>query len=70
MVLLEFLDDRTHSDKEIETVLPVAIISEVPEIVTPADLRDARRRVNMGWIAAALVFVSILAGSAFSFLHS
>jgi polysaccharide chain length determinant protein (PEP-CTERM system associated) len=70
VVLLEFLDDRTHSDKEIEGLLPVSIISEVPEIVTPADLRGAKRKVRLGWAAAVFVFVTILAGSAFSFLHS
>ena len=29
------MDDRMHSEKEIKTLLPMAILSEIPEIVTP-----------------------------------
>jgi polysaccharide biosynthesis transport protein len=68
--LMEFLDDRMHSDKEIKALLPTAVISEVPEMLTAADhLRD-RRRVMLGWAMAVVVFCIILAGSAFSYLHS
>ena len=68
--LMEFLDDRLHSDKEIKTLLPTAVISEVPDILTAADEQHIRRKVVLGWAVAALVFVTILAGSAFSYLHS
>jgi ABC-type transport system involved in cytochrome c biogenesis permease subunit len=68
--LLEFLDDRLHSDEEIKKLLPTAIISEVPEMLTAADELRNRRRMVLGWAMAALVFVSILAGSAFSYLRS
>ena len=68
--LMEFLDDRMHSDKEIKALLPTAVISEVPEMLTAADELRGRRRVMLGWAMAALVLVSILAGSAFSYLHS
>jgi polysaccharide chain length determinant protein (PEP-CTERM system associated) len=68
--VMEFLDDRMHSDKEIKALLPTAVISEVPEMLTAADhLRD-RRRVMLGWAMAVVVFCIILAGSAFSYLHS
>jgi hypothetical protein len=67
---MEFLDDRLHSDKEIKKLLPTAIISEVPEILTAADQQHIRRKIVIGWAVAALVFVAILAGSAFSYLHS
>ena len=66
---LEFFDDRLHSDKQIQSLLPVAVISEVPEIVTPSDLRRGKMRIALGWTLAAFVFITILAGSAFSFLH-
>ena len=35
--ILEFLDDRLHSDKQIKKLLPAAVISEVPEILTVKD---------------------------------
>jgi polysaccharide biosynthesis transport protein len=68
--ILEFLDDRMHGDKEIKKLLPTAIISEVPEILTVDDNARNTRRIVFGWAAAAVVLVCILAGSAFSYLHS
>lgn len=68
--LLEFLDDRLHSDKEIKKMLPAAVISEVPEILTANDKQHGARRIMFGWAMAALVLICILAGSAFSYLHS
>jgi polysaccharide biosynthesis transport protein len=67
---LEFFDDRMHSEKEIQALLPVAIIAEVPEIVTPNDTRKGKMRLTLGWTVASFVFITILAGSAFSFLHN
>lgn len=68
--VMEFLDDRLHSDQEIKKLLTTAVISEVPEILTTADEQHTRRRLIFGWVMAVLIFVSILAGSAFSYLHS
>jgi polysaccharide chain length determinant protein (PEP-CTERM system associated) len=65
----EVLDHRLYSEKEIKALLPVAILSEVPEIRLPSDERSSRRRTALGWVMTALVFSTILAGSAFSFLH-
>jgi polysaccharide chain length determinant protein (PEP-CTERM system associated) len=67
---LEFLDDRLHSDKEIKKLLPAAVISEVPDILTVEDKRRGARRIVFGWAMAALVLICILGGSAFSYLHS
>jgi polysaccharide biosynthesis transport protein len=68
--ILEFLDDRLHSDKEIKKLLPAAVISEVPEVLTATDKHHCARRLVFGWAMAALVLICILAGSAFSYLHS
>jgi polysaccharide chain length determinant protein (PEP-CTERM system associated) len=65
----EVLDDRLYSEKEIKALLPVAIISEIPEILLPSDERRSKRRMALGWAMAALVFATIIAGSTFSFLH-
>jgi succinoglycan biosynthesis transport protein ExoP len=68
--VLEFFDDRLHSDKEIKQLLATAVISEVPEMLTPADTRRIRIKLVLGWAVAAMVIVSILAGSAYSYLYS
>jgi polysaccharide chain length determinant protein (PEP-CTERM system associated) len=68
--LLEFLDDRLHSDRAIKKLLPAAVISEVPEILTVNDKQLNARRIVFGWAMAALVLVCVLAGSAFSYLQS
>jgi succinoglycan biosynthesis transport protein ExoP len=65
----EFMDHRLYSEKEIKALLPVAILSEVPEIRLAKDERRSKRRTALGWAVTAVVFSTILAGSAFSFLH-
>lgn len=67
---MEFLDDRLHGDKEITKLLPVAVISEVPEIVSPADRRRLLLKAGFAWTMAVLVFAIITAGSLFSYLHA
>lgn len=67
VTLLEFLDDRLHSDKDIEELLPTAVISEVPEILSPSEERRIRRRIILGWAMAATVTVILLVGAAFSY---
>jgi polysaccharide biosynthesis transport protein len=67
--VLEFLDDRLHSEKEIKTLLSIGILCEIPEVVGPSDEQNNKKRVVLGWAMAALVIVTILAGSAFSYLH-
>lgn len=70
VALLEFLDDRLHTEKEIKNLLSAVVISEIPEVLTPRDQRRNRRRAIFGWAMAAVVFVMILAGTAFSYLHA
>lgn len=65
----EMTDGRLYGEKEIKELLPVAIISEIPEIVNLSDRRASKRRMWLGWAMGALVFFTILAGSAFSFFH-
>jgi hypothetical protein len=63
------LDDRLYSEKEIQDMMPVPVISEIPMIVTLFDERSAKKRIWLGWATAAIVVVSILAGSAYSYLR-
>ena len=66
----EFLDDRLHSEREIKALLPTRVLSEIPEILTPADERKSKRMLWFRWAMTALVCGVILVGSAFSYLHS
>ena len=65
----EMMDDRIYDEKELQKLLPVAVISEIPPIVIPADEQKQRRRLWLGWATAAIVSATILLGSAFSYLH-
>jgi polysaccharide biosynthesis transport protein len=65
----EAMDDRLHNEREIKLLLPMAVLSEIPEIVSPSDERISKKRIVLGWAMAALVAGTILAGSAFSYLH-
>jgi uncharacterized protein involved in exopolysaccharide biosynthesis len=68
--IFEFMDDRLYSEKEIKAILPMTIISEVPEVASPLDESMAKRRMALGWASSLIVFVVILAGSVFSYLHN
>ncbi len=65
----EFLDDRIHSEKEFKDLIPVAVISEIPEVATVDEERREQKSNRLAWIAASVVFVSILAGAALSYLR-
>ena len=65
----EMMDDRVYDEKELQKLLPVAVISEIPPILVTADGRRQRRRLWRGWATAAVVSATILVGSAFSYLH-
>jgi polysaccharide biosynthesis transport protein len=67
---LEIMDDRLHNEKEIKTLLTTAILSEIPEITSPSDEQNSKKRQVLGWAMAALVLATILAGSALSYLHT
>jgi polysaccharide biosynthesis transport protein len=63
----EFLDDRIYDEELLKKLLPVGIISEIPNIVTMDE--DRRQRVNFRMLlaTAAIMFVTIAIGSAVSF---
>jgi uncharacterized protein involved in exopolysaccharide biosynthesis len=65
----EMIDDRVYSEKELKKLLPVTVISEIPEIISADDERLLKRKTWLGWVTAAMVLVTILAGSALSFFR-
>lgn len=66
----EFMDDRLHRDEDIKALLPVPVISDIPEIVNSADEQRARRGLIFAWGATILVLATIAVGSLLTFLHS
>jgi polysaccharide biosynthesis transport protein len=65
----EMMDDRVYDEKELQKLLPVAVISEIPALTVAADEQRERGRLWLGWATAAVVSVTILLGSALSYLR-
>jgi len=65
----EFFDGRLHDEGDIKALVPVPLISEIPEIPISSEDQDSKKRMLLGWATAVLVVGAILTGSAFSYLH-
>jgi len=65
----EMTDDRIYDEKQLQKLLPVAVISEIPAVAAPSDQRRERWMIWLGWATAAFVSVTILVGSALSYLR-
>src|SRR5664279_1384941 len=65
----EMMDDRVYDEKELQKLLPVTVISEIPTLEVAADVQRDRRRLWLGWATAAFVSATILVGSALSYLR-
>src|SRR3954464_8396975 len=65
----EMTDDKIYEEKELKKLLPVAVLVEIPSVGAAADVKAERRRLWRGWATAAFVSVTILIGSAFSYLR-
>jgi succinoglycan biosynthesis transport protein ExoP len=65
----EVLDDRIYDEKELQNLLPVAVISEIPALTGAEDEQKERRRLWLGWATTVIVSVTILLGSALSYLR-
>lgn len=65
----EMLDDRIYDEKELQKLLPVPVISEIPALAAATDEHNERRRLWLGWATAAAVSATILLGSALSYFR-
>ena len=65
----ELMDDRLHGEKDIKALLPMPVIAEIPQVMIASDEEKSRRKLALGWVLTAAVFVTIIAGAAISFLH-
>jgi succinoglycan biosynthesis transport protein ExoP len=66
---VEFMDDRLHTEKGIKALLPMKVISEIPEVLSLSDEQLRNKRVWLGWAMTVLVFGAILVGAAISYRH-
>ena len=66
---MEFLDDRVYSDHEIRDIVGTELLTEIPAIVTAVDDQRQKRTLQLGWATTALVLITILAGSAYTYLR-
>ena len=64
----EMIDDRVYDEQELKDLLPVAILSEIPVIVTPTTGKADHKRNWLGWAAAAVTLAVIAGGSVISYL--
>ena len=65
----ELMDDRMHSEQEIKDLLPVGIMVEIPEVLNFSDQQSSKRKTRFAWTLTGVVVITILAGSAVSFLY-
>jgi polysaccharide biosynthesis transport protein len=65
----EMADDRLHYEADINDLLPVPVICEIPQVINPADEEIRARKSFFGWATAVAVILIILAGSAVSYLR-
>jgi polysaccharide biosynthesis transport protein len=66
----EFADDRLHSEKELKSLLPMAILSEIPEVSQPSDEVKRKRRLVLNWAVTVFVLAAVVTGATISFLNS
>ncbi len=67
--VFEMLDDSIYSEEDLKNMLPVAVLVEIPSVTNAVDQKTARRKNLLGWATAAVVLMTILAGSAISYLR-
>jgi hypothetical protein len=66
----EFADDRLHSEKALKALLPMAILSEIPEVSQPSDEVKRKRRLVLNWAVTVFVLAAVVTGATISFLNS
>ena len=65
----EVIDDRLFSEKELKEMVPVIVLSEIPNLATAEEKQREFRWIVLGWVAASFAFAVILAGSALSYFR-
>lgn len=68
--IFEWLDDRLYDDSEIKAILPMTVISEIPQVATPLDAKRNTRKTALKWVVTGTALVIMVAGAAVSYLHA
>ncbi|PYV79668.1 MAG: hypothetical protein DMG96_03385 [Acidobacteria bacterium] len=63
------MDDRLYSEEELKKLIPVGIISQIPNVVTASEQTKQRRQDRLVWVTAIAVFASIAVGSAYTYFR-
>jgi succinoglycan biosynthesis transport protein ExoP len=66
----ELADDRMYNEKDLKALLPITILSEIPEVIQRSDEVKRKRHLVFSWVTTAFVVVAILAGATISILQS
>ncbi len=69
MVLFEALDDRVFKEDEITRIVNARILSGIPHLSTPDELKQQRRQRVLEWSGASLMLVLLLAANTFTVLR-
>jgi hypothetical protein len=69
MVGAEILDDRIHDEGALTKLVPVPLLSKIPDISTEAEQKAEQRKAWLLWATASLIVIFILAGSALSYFR-
>ncbi len=65
----ELIDDRLFSERELKQMVPITVLSEIPNLANAEEKRKEFRSVVLAWVAASFAFAVILAGSALSYFR-
>jgi polysaccharide biosynthesis transport protein len=65
----ELIDDRLFSERELNDIVPITVLSEIPNLATAEEKKKEFRSVVLAWIAASFAFAVIVAGSALSYFR-
>jgi succinoglycan biosynthesis transport protein ExoP len=65
----ELIDDRLFSEKELKELVPVVVLSEIPNLATAEEKQKDSKWIVLGWVTASFAFAIILAGTALSYFH-
>jgi len=68
-IAAEKVDDRLYSEEELKKLIPVGIISQIPNVVTASEQTKQRRQDRLVWVTAIAVFASIAVGSAYTYFR-
>jgi succinoglycan biosynthesis transport protein ExoP len=65
----EMIDDRIYSEKELKQLVSVAIICEVPNMLTAEEERSQKNSARLVWVVVSVMFGAMIVGTAVSYFR-